>query len=48
MKKSDLPVKLCAACGRPFRWRRKWRGCWDQVKYCSKRCRNSRSGGQLS
>ena len=23
-KKSDLPTKVCATCGRPFAWRRKW------------------------
>jgi hypothetical protein len=36
--KSDLPVKICAACMRPFTWRKKWRRDWDQVKYCSDRC----------
>ncbi|MFC3627759.1 DUF2256 domain-containing protein [Vogesella amnigena] len=20
-------------------WRRKWAQCWEQVKYCSQRCR---------
>nr|WP_240902662.1 DUF2256 domain-containing protein [Aquitalea denitrificans] len=20
-------------------WRRKWTQCWDEVKYCSERCR---------
>ena len=38
-KKSDLPQKLCAACGLPFAWRRKWARDWEQVKYCSDRCR---------
>jgi len=37
--KADLPEKTCAACGRPFRWRRKWAACWEQVRYCSDRCR---------
>ena len=23
-KKSDLPTKVCAACGLPFAWRKKW------------------------
>ncbi|MDN2581537.1 DUF2256 domain-containing protein [Aquibium sp. ELW1220] len=41
--KADLPVKTCAACGRPFAWRRKWRKDWDQVKYCSDACRRKRS-----
>ncbi|WP_375588371.1 DUF2256 domain-containing protein [Hoeflea alexandrii] len=44
--KSNLPQKLCATCGRPFTWRRKWARAWDEVKYCSNRCRNDarRSG----
>lgn len=36
--KRDLPSKICATCGRPFAWRRKWARDWDQVKYCSRRC----------
>ena len=31
--------KVCAACGRSFEWRRKWARDWDQVRYCSDRCR---------
>ena len=42
-KKSDLPVKTCAACGRPMVWRKAWEKTWDQVKYCSDRCRGSRA-----
>ncbi len=38
-KKSDLPSKPCAACGRPFTWRKKWAKVWDEVLYCSDRCR---------
>jgi len=37
--KSTLPQKICAACGRPFAWRRKWARDWDQVKTCSDRCK---------
>ncbi|NWK79869.1 DUF2256 domain-containing protein [Aquitalea sp. LB_tupeE] len=37
--KSSLPSKPCAACGKPMSWRRKWARCWDEVKYCSERCR---------
>ncbi|NEX16759.1 MAG: DUF2256 domain-containing protein [Halochromatium sp.] len=36
---TNLPQKICPVCGRPFSWRRKWAACWDQVKYCSERCR---------
>ena len=38
-KKSDLPTKVCPVCDRPFTWRKKWEKCWDDVKYCSDRCR---------
>jgi len=38
-KKADLPTKTCAACGLPFTWRKKWEKVWDEVKYCSDRCR---------
>lgn len=38
--KSDLPTKTCPVCGRPFAWRRKWARDWDQVRYCSDRCRS--------
>lgn len=41
-KKSDLPVKVCATCGRPFTWRRKWAAVWDEVRYCSDACRRGR------
>jgi len=41
-KKADLPSKVCAACGRPFSWRKKWQAVWDEVKYCSDRCRSER------
>lgn len=39
VKKGDLPQKTCATCGRPFAWRKKWAEVWDEVKYCSDRCR---------
>ncbi|NVK39896.1 MAG: DUF2256 domain-containing protein [Oceanospirillaceae bacterium] len=41
-RKPHLPVKLCASCGRPYAWRRKWRHCWSEVRYCSERCRRAR------
>jgi|YNPMSStandDraft_1061717.scaffolds.fasta_scaffold106030_2 hypothetical protein len=44
--KAYLPVKVCAACGRPFQWRKKWAHNWDKVKYCSARCRGQAKGGQ--
>lgn len=45
-KKSDLPQKTCATCGRPFAWRKKWARVWDEVRHCSDRCRGAaRKGG---
>lgn len=41
-KKSDLPSKTCATCGLPFAWRKKWEKVWDEVRYCSERCRQNR------
>ncbi|MFJ7142896.1 MAG: DUF2256 domain-containing protein [Pseudomonas protegens] len=41
MKKSELPRKDCAACGRPFTWRKRWARCWDEVRWCSERCRRT-------
>ena len=38
-RKADLPTKTCAHCGRPFAWRKKWEKVWDEVRYCSDRCR---------
>lgn len=40
MKKSNLPIKNCPVCQKPFQWRKKWEMCWESVKYCSKRCQN--------
>ena len=37
----NLPVKICAACGRPYTWRRKWALNWDEVRYCSDACRTA-------
>jgi hypothetical protein len=41
VRKADLPSKPCAACGRPFTWRKKWARDWDNVKTCSDRCRTA-------
>ncbi len=43
VKKSDLPHKTCVTCGRPFVWRKKWAKTWDEVRYCSDRCRGARA-----
>ena len=40
-RKPHLPVKTCVVCNRPFAWRKKWERDWDQVRYCSDRCRRA-------
>jgi hypothetical protein len=42
VKKADLPSKDCAACGRPFLWRKKWAKVWEEVRFCSDKCRTKR------
>lgn len=44
-RKGGLPTKLCAVCGRPFAWRRKWAKDWARVRYCSERCRRAARSG---
>lgn len=46
VKKGDLPRKTCAHCGLPMVWRKKWEKVWDEVRYCSDRCRNAAKGGK--
>ena len=40
---SQRPSKICPVCQRPFLWRRRWASVWEQVIYCSERCRNRRN-----
>src|SRR4051812_23158019 len=42
-RKAELPRKDCPVCGRPFVWRHRWARDWEQVTYCSERCRRSSS-----
>lgn len=42
-RKADLPQKTCAACGLPFTWRKKWEKVWQEVRYCSDRCRGQKA-----
>ena len=41
MKKSL--EKICPVCEKPFSWRKKWEKNWEEVKYCSERCRRNKS-----
>ncbi|MFY8131835.1 MAG: DUF2256 domain-containing protein [Bacteroidia bacterium] len=42
-KKPFLPTKNCEVCGKPFSWRKKWEKVWNDVKYCSERCRRNKA-----
>ncbi|MHC4793256.1 MAG: DUF3253 domain-containing protein [Planctomycetota bacterium] len=44
MSRSPLPRRTCECCGRTFAWRRKWARDWENVRYCSDRCRRSGTG----
>lgn len=37
--KENLPTKICASCGRPFQYRKKWKLIWEKVQFCSKACK---------
>ncbi|WP_420316320.1 DUF2256 domain-containing protein [Ekhidna sp.] len=41
-KKPHLPTKTCITCSKPFTWRKKWKNVWDEMKYCSERCRRNK------
>jgi hypothetical protein len=43
-KKINLPTKTCPVCDKPFAWRKKWERVWNEVKYCSERCRRASKG----
>ncbi|MEC8750243.1 MAG: DUF2256 domain-containing protein [Chloroflexota bacterium] len=42
IKKSNLPEKTCLVCNRSYKWRKKWKSVWNEVKYCSEKCRRNR------
>jgi hypothetical protein len=39
IKKQNLQAKICIVCLRPFSWRKKWEKVWEELKYCSDKCR---------
>ncbi|MBB1289531.1 DUF2256 domain-containing protein [Pseudoalteromonas sp. SR43-6] len=43
-KKLNLPQKMCPICNKPFTWRKKWQRDWDNVIYCSERCKRNKQG----
>ncbi|MFC4261994.1 DUF2256 domain-containing protein [Ferruginibacter yonginensis] len=48
VKKQHLPQKICVVCNRPFTWRKKWEKVWDEVKYCSDKCRGEKGSKSQS
>ena len=42
LKSKGLPSKICACCGREMVWRKSWAKNWEDVKYCSEKCRRSK------
>ena len=38
--------KVCAVCGRSITWRKKWERDWENVRYCSERCRHHKAPGR--
>jgi len=43
MKKEFLSQKICLVCKLPFTWRKKWRKDWENVKYCSEKCKRNKA-----
>ncbi|MDB9754842.1 DUF2256 domain-containing protein [Winogradskyella sp.] len=43
MKKQNLPKKTCLVCSKPFTWRKKWERDWDNIKYCSEKCKKNKT-----
>jgi hypothetical protein len=37
-------MKTCAVCGREMEMRKSWKKNWENVKYCSDKCRRSKDG----
>lgn len=35
-------TKWCMTCGRVITWRKKWAADWENIRYCSKRCRRNK------
>ena len=40
--KEYLPDKYCLVCEKPFTWRKKWKQNWENVKYCSRKCKSQK------
>ncbi|MBL7773329.1 MAG: DUF2256 domain-containing protein [Chitinophagaceae bacterium] len=38
-----LPTKVCMGCKREFTWRKSLKMTWEEVKFCSDRCRKKKN-----
>ena len=48
VKKRNLPAKVCLVCARAFVWRKRWERDWEQVRYCSERCRRHKKAAHAA
>ncbi|WP_185982642.1 DUF2256 domain-containing protein [Aureimonas mangrovi] len=46
IRKGNLPSKSCLHGGRPMVWRKAWAKNWEEVRYCSDRCRREAKAGR--
>ena len=37
-----MDIKHCSSCGRPFEKQKRFEKNWDEIKYCSAKCRKER------
>jgi hypothetical protein len=37
--KNGFAPKVCQRCNLEFEWRKKWARDWENVKYCSEKCK---------
>lgn len=35
-------TKICKVCNKSFSWRKKWERDWENVIYCSEKCRRNK------
>ena len=47
VKKQHLPEKICPVCDRQFTWRKKWEKTWNEVRFCSQKCRSQKNASRF-
>ena len=45
-KMKNKETKICKVCIKPFSWRKKWERDWENVIYCSEKCRRNKKVSQ--